>query len=124
LLLQPLTTTWNRIFGSICGSVSSSSISALQEFDPIPVIHSTKCKPRTCKLTDGMSVPRVAGVKVLISWQVGHGVFETLQDTMPHIGRWRRSLEWMSRRRRSGGDDHEDESWRSSLDNHKTVCPG
>ncbi len=62
-LLQPLTTTWNRMFGSVCVSVSSWSISVLLGFDPIPVMHSTKCKTFTCKLTDGMSVPGVVGVE-------------------------------------------------------------
>jgi hypothetical protein len=75
------------MFGSVCGSMSSSFISALLRFDPIPVMHSTKCKPCTCKLADGVSVPRVSGVKVLISCHVGHGVFEALQDVMSHVGR-------------------------------------
>ncbi len=67
---------------------TSWSISVLLGFDPIPVIHSTKCKPFTCKLTDGMSFPGVVGVEVLVSWHVGHGVFEALQDAKPHLGWW------------------------------------
>ena len=67
LLLQPLTTTWNRMFGSVCGSVSSSSVSAFLGFDPIPVMRSTKCKPCTCRLADGVSVLGVSGARVLIS---------------------------------------------------------
>ena len=75
------------MFGSVCGSVLSSSIAALLGFDPTPVMRSTKCKPFTCRLADGMSVPSVSGARVLISWHVGHGFFEPLQDLMPHLGR-------------------------------------
>jgi hypothetical protein len=74
------------MFGSVCGSVFSSSISDLLGFDPTPEIHSTKCKPFTCRLTDGMSISGVSGVGLLNSWHVGHGFFETLQDLMSHFG--------------------------------------
>ena len=36
-------------------------------FDPIPVMHSTKCNPFTCKLVDGIPVTGVSGVEVLVS---------------------------------------------------------
>jgi hypothetical protein len=85
-LLQPLTTTRNRIFGSVYRSVSPWSISVLLGFDPIPVMHSTKCKSFTCELADGMSVPGVEGVEVLVSCHVGHGVLETLHRIWPHLG--------------------------------------
>ena len=54
--LHPLTATWNRRVGSVCGSVSSSSMSALLGFDLTLVMRPTKRMPFACRLADGMSV--------------------------------------------------------------------
>jgi hypothetical protein len=74
------------MLGSVCGSALSSSISALLGFGPTPVMRSTKCKSFTCRLTDGMSIASVSGVRVLISWHVGHGFFVSLQDLCHILG--------------------------------------
>ena len=72
--------------GSVCGSVFSSSISVLLGFNLTPEMRSTKSKPLTWRLADGMSISSVSGVGVLISLHVGHGSFEALQNSSPfHI---------------------------------------
>ena len=72
--------------GSVCGSVFSSSISVLLGIILTPEMRSTKSKPMTWRLADGMSISSVSGVGVLISWHVGHGSFEALQKSLPHFG--------------------------------------
>jgi hypothetical protein len=69
----------------VCESVFSSSIPVLLGI--IPEMSSTKSKPRTWRLADGMSISSVSGVEVLISWHVGHGSLESLQNSFPHFGR-------------------------------------
>ena len=69
------------------GSVFSSPISVLLGIILIPDMRSTKFKPMTWRLADGMSISTVLGVGVLISWHVGHGSFEALQYSCPHFGR-------------------------------------
>ncbi len=60
-----------------------------------------------------------------LSWELSPPLDPTLtfdwDDTHSSLQLYSaRSLEWMSRRRKSWDDDHEEGSWRSSLGNHKT----